>query len=102
MKLERWSKMRDKSRVIPTPGKLSVGDIVGGDVYGSPKRPDGTTITTGDIVEIRDGAVVTKSNGGTEVYELGESLWAFLKREAKPGADEDSYLKALMKLRDMP
>lgn len=77
-RLENWTRMRGKSRVIPSPRHPEVGDLVGGDVFGSKNHDDGKTITTGDVVEVRPGAVVTKSNkneGGTEIYELGAWLW---------------------------
>lgn len=83
-RLENWSRMKDKSRVIPSPGQPQVGDIVGGDVYGSTKHKDGSTITTGDVVEVHAGRVVTKSGVGTETYELGKWVW-----------DEPSARKAL-------
>lgn len=70
--------MRGKSRVVPSPSHPKVGDLVGGDVFGSSSHDDGKTITTGDVLEVRPGAVVTKSNknvGGTETYELGAWLW---------------------------
>lgn len=67
--------MRNRSRLIPAPGQPSVGDIVGGDVYGSPNHKDGTTITTGDVVEVLPGKVVTKSHGSTETYDLGSWIW---------------------------
>lgn len=74
-RLENWSRMKGKSRVIPSPGMPQVGDIVGGDVYGSPNHKDGSTITTGDIVEVREKQVVTKSHGSTETYDLGKWVW---------------------------
>ena len=83
-RLENWSCMKDKSRVVPTPRLPKPGDLVGGDVYGSSRHKDGTTITTGDVVEVHPGRVVTKSGGGTETYELGKWVW-----------DEPSARKAL-------
>lgn len=69
--------MRDRSRVVPATDKPRVGDIVGGDVYGSKRHADGTTITTGDVVEVRAQpySVVTRHHDSTEVYELGKWMW---------------------------
>lgn len=77
-RLENWTRMKGKSRVVPSPRQPEVGDIVGGDVFGSQNHDDGKTITTGDVIEVRPSAVVTKSNkneGGTETYELGAWMW---------------------------
>ncbi len=77
-RLENWTRMRGKSRVIPSPRHPEVGDLVGGDVFGSQNHEDGKTITTGDVIEVRPGAVVTKSSkseSGRETYELGAWMW---------------------------
>lgn len=67
--------MKNRSRVIPSPGPPEVGGIVGGDVYGSQHHEDGTTITTGDVLEVRPGQIVTRHHETTVVYDLGKSMW---------------------------
>lgn len=74
-RLENWSKMKDRSKVVPTPGPPEVGCIVGGDVYGSARHSDGTTITTGEVLEVFPDKVVTRSHGESEIYVLGKSIW---------------------------
>lgn len=78
MRLENWTKMRGKSRVVPEPGEIIVGCSVGGEVYGHPTREDGTTMTTGTVIEIIDSKTIktfSHNENGYSIYTLGRKMF---------------------------
>lgn len=70
MRIEAWAIVGDTCVYTPPEVKFLTGKV-----FGSPNHPDGTRITTSEIVSHRDGLVTTASGS---VYELGEPCQSFV------------------------